>query len=203
MYIGAGPDGEQVISSTFQSICSCPITLPPSLVPDLLARFSTSEGYNLYPDVAPFFRSLLEATKDVSTHKKETVVGVLTNSDDRVPQILSSFGLLVGPRRYGIPSPRSKQNPDIYHDIDFVALSYDIGFSKPSPEVFHAAKEMVQETYGQDLDCLHVGDDLEKDYHAAKAAGWQSILLDREGEHKDPGISCIRELSQLHQYLAI
>jgi FMN phosphatase YigB (HAD superfamily) len=172
-------------------------------VPDLLERFSSFEGYSLYPDVLPFFRSLGDSTTDLHRHKQNTTIGVLTNSDDRVPRILSSLGLQVGSRRYGEPLHDQQKNPYRNHDIDFVALSYDVGFSKPDPRIFDATKKMAQKAVGQDLRCIHIGDDLEKDYYAAQAAGWQSVLLDRKDEHIDPALSRVVELSDLSQYLAV
>lgn len=170
-------------------------------MPDLLERFSSSDGYSLYPDVLPFFRSLGDSTKDVHKHKQSTLIGVLTNSDDRVPQILSSLGLQVGSWRCGEPPYDQQKLPCGNHDIDFVALSYDIGFSKPDPQIFDATRKMAQKAIGQDLRCIHVGDDLEKDYYAAQAAGWQSVLLDRKDERTDPALSRVVELSDLSQYL--
>ena len=171
-------------------------------MPDLLERFSSSEGYNLYPDVLPFFRSLRDPTKDLYKHKANTTIGVLTNSDDRVPRILSSLGLQVGSWRYGEPLFDQRKLPGTNHDIDFVALSYDIGFSKPDPRIFDATKKMAQKALGEDLKCIHVGDDLDKDYYAAQAAGWQSVLLDRRDECTDPAISRVVKLSDLSRYLA-
>ena len=142
-----------------------------------------------------------EATGRLHRYRSDVTIGILTNSDDRVPQILSSFGLLVGPWRYGTHPPSQWRPLDNYHDIDFVALSYDIGFSKPDPQIFKATKEMAQQAIKDSLECLHVGDDIEKDYEAAQAAGWRSVLLDREREYRDRGVSCISELSELGQYL--
>lgn len=170
-------------------------------MPDLLERFSSSEGYGLYPDVLPFFGSFGESRKNLYEHKQNTTIGVLTNSDDRVPRILSSLSLRVGSRRYGEPLSDQRKLPDTNHDIDFVALSYDIGFSKPDPRIFDATKKMAQKAVGGDLKCIHVGDDLEKDYYAAQAAGWQSVLLDRKDACTDPAISRVVELSDLSQYL--
>ena len=170
-------------------------------MPDLLTRFSSSEGYRLYPDVLPFFRSLREATGYLHTYRSDIKIGVLTNSDDRVPQILSSLGLSVGPWRYGTGLSNQQRPSGNYHDIDFVALSYDIGFSKPDPQIFEATKKMAQQATKDSLECLHVGDDLEKDYKAAQVAGWRSVLLDREREYKDRGVPCISELSELGQHL--
>ena len=108
--------------------------------------------------------------------QSKPIVGVITNSDDRVPSILSSFGLQVGPSRYGENSPASFKAED---DINFVITSYDVGCEKPDPGIFDATKQMLP---GQDR-FLHVGDDLQKDYCAAESAGWEAILLVREAKN--------------------
>jgi ribonucleotide monophosphatase NagD (HAD superfamily) len=74
-----------------------------------------------------------------------------------------------------------------------VALSYDVGHEKPDRRIFDAATEMLAETVASkdkgltinDFDKLYVGDDLEKDYDGAKAAGWYAVLLDRGGVMKE------------------
>jgi hypothetical protein len=126
----------------------------------------------------------------------KTVVGIITNSDDRVPSVLDSFGLKVGPRRVGSSAERSSQ-ATIDEDISFVVLSYDVGFEKPDRRIFEAAERMLEETLaesgenadGQEIDGyekLYVGDSLEKDYLGAKAAGWNAVLLDRGKNFEDP-----------------
>ena len=60
---------------------------------------------------------------------------------------------------------------------------------------------MAQQAIKDSLECLHVGDDLEKDYKAAQAAGWRSVLLDREREYRDRGVACISELAELGQHV--
>ena len=90
-----------------------------------------------------------------------------------MPSILSSLGLQVGLWRFGNDSQISSSADD---DINFVLLSYDVGFEKPGSEMFDTTKRLLhrQERF------LHVGDDLQKDYYAAKRAGWEALLLDRE-----------------------
>ena len=103
------------------------------------------------------------------------LVGIITNSDDRVPYILSSFGLRVGGWRYGNDCWTSSKAED---DIQFVMMSYDVGSEKPDAEMFNLTKQMLP---GQER-FLHIGDDLQKDYYAAKRAGWEGFLLDREAK---------------------
>lgn len=68
-------------------------------------------------------------------------------------------------------------------DIDFVALSYDVGAEKPDRKMFDAARELGGEL--EPDECLHVGDDLVKDVQAAEAAGWHSVIVDRSREKKN------------------
>ena len=170
-------------------------------MPALLTTFSTRRGYWLFPDVIPFFRSLKETKQKLlgGGNASPFVVGVLTNSDDRVSSILSSFSLSVGPWRYGTESTRQRPSDGSQADLDldFVALSYDVGFSKPDPHIFNATKDMVQMSMGQDLRCIHVGDEPEKDYYAALNAGWESVLLDRGEAHTGHGITRISNLTEL------
>lgn len=69
---------------------------------------------------------------------------------------------------------------------------------KPHPEIFlRAAARLGVEP----AELIHVGDSLEEDYHAARAAGLSALLLDRDGRH--PGIAGrIGSLSELAPRLA-
>lgn len=134
--------------------------------------------------------------KSRSTHPNwawdKTIVGVISNSDDRVPSVLESFGLKVGPRRVGTSEERNTQ-AKLDDDIDFVILSYDVGFEKPDRRMFDAATQVFQNmhagTPGNDGSVsdhgyhkLYIGDSLEHDYFGAKEAGWDAVLLDRPEE---------------------
>ncbi|KAH0553038.1 hypothetical protein GP486_006766 [Trichoglossum hirsutum] len=229
-----------IIKSTFSPFISKANPLPVQLVPELLARFSSSEGYRLYPDVLPFFQTVRQSRR-LSAIGKEgswpwdlTMIGVVTNSDDRVPSILSSLGLTVGDRRAGMAEqvfrdgaqfqaargghtinvtpaslPTWRHSDQLDKDIHFVVLSYDVGAEKPDPQIFRAAKDMLEFTLrggngGQpgtipgrkeewpvtsesantgDFTFLHIGDDVEKDVIGAQKAGFHSVLLDREGKY--------------------
>lgn len=109
-----------------------------------------------------------------------------------MPSILSNLGLKVGLRRHGNDSQASVTAGD---DINFVMLSYDFGFEKPGSEIFDATKQMLpgKERY------LHVGDDLQKDYYAAKRAGWDGILLDRKAKRTQENVGPIRRITDLQE----
>lgn len=172
-------------------------------MPELLRRFSCSDGYILYPDVLPFFEAI-RSHKERTSHSADLQLGILTNSDDRVISILKSFGLQVNPWRYGTKKVGiAHANPKICDDVDFVALSYDVGFEKPHRRIFDATREMADVVRFEVSHCVHVGDDLEKDYQGAEAAGWKGLLLDREEMHASESIERVRALTQILPYLDV
>src|SRR6185436_16098425 len=91
----------------------------------------------------------------------ETRVGIVTNSDDRVPGILESFGLRIGPGRCADPGGGGEAEPHggvasgegdedgSGFDVDFVALSYDVGVEKPDRRIFDAARELFLSSLGE------------------------------------------------------
>lgn len=192
------PGNLQIINATFRPFSS-ENGLPERLVPDLLTHFSSAAGYTLYPDVLPFFKSLRQIK--VASHGdlvwSKPIIGVITNSDDRVPSILSSLGLQVGLWRHGTDFQASFNAED---DINFVMLSYDVGFEKPDSEIFDTTKQMVP---GQER-LLHIGDDLQNDYYAAKQAGWEGLLLDRKAQNRQENsgpVPRITDLQELTPYI--
>ncbi|KAJ4305193.1 hypothetical protein N0V90_000724 [Kalmusia sp. IMI 367209] len=201
--LGAEKWWANVIRGTFESFLKPQQEVPDALVSELLTRYSSQEGYTLFPDVKPFFQ-MLGLPRHKRRHEspwgwEKTVVGIITNSDDRVPSILSSFGLKVGPRRVGTPTQRISE-ATVEDDISFVVLSYDVGYEKPDHRIFDAATQMLKETLAgnassksasvDDYERLYVGDTLEKDYFGAERAGWNAILIDRQRGRKDVKEEC-------------
>ncbi|KZF22474.1 HAD-superfamily hydrolase [Xylona heveae TC161] len=121
--------------------------LPAGLIPELINRFSSSEGYMLYPDVLPLFQEIRNKRdgKPSAWPWERTIVGIITNSDDRVPDVLSNFGLKVGARAVGRKGQKIGEI-EKDDDIEFVVLSYDVGAEKPDRRIFEAAKDMLVET---------------------------------------------------------
>jgi hypothetical protein len=165
-------------------------------VDDLLRRYSTNEGYDIFPDVKPFFQMLRDKSSNQANDQHwpwdKTVVGIITNSDDRVPGILESFGLKIGPRRVGTTDQRTAEVAR-EDDISFVVLSYDVGVEKPERGIFDAAIDSLRETLAgrhdelnmDDFEKLHVGDSLEQDVFGAKRAGWSALMLDRSEKYRN------------------
>ncbi|USW55736.1 Putative HAD superfamily protein [Septoria linicola] len=170
-----------IITNTFTPIIAPDQAIPNGMVPKLLHRFWCNEGYTLFEDVQPLVRKLREAHK---AEKSRVVIGVITNSDDRVPDILTSFDLKVSPLRYGDHQKSSNFSKGEY-DIDFSIMSYDVGHEKPDKRIFEVAEEVLSTAFQNAGDAsqwrkVYVGDEYDKDVVGAVNAGWNAILVDRE-----------------------
>jgi putative hydrolase of the HAD superfamily len=89
-------------------------------------------------------------------------------------------------------------------DCRHVFVSSRVGWRKPRPEFFAA---IAQELGIQPEEMLLVGDDLENDFRAARAAGWQAVLVDRaadtdRGGGLSPGDSSLDTVRSLGEIVA-
>ncbi|KAH7139476.1 haloacid dehalogenase [Dendryphion nanum] len=180
-----------IITNTFRPFLRPGQEVPQVMVSELLTQFSTKEGYLLYPDVKPFFEKLRELKAQGGGNRwpwKRTIVGVITNSDARVPHVLESFDLKVGARRYGSEAAEQLESETEDEDINFVIMSYDVGFEKPDRRIFDAALQLTNGILAaenrkytmEDFDKLYIGDSNEHDGEGARQAKWNSLLIDRE-----------------------
>ncbi|QPG95241.1 hypothetical protein C2857_007885 [Epichloe festucae Fl1] len=192
---GLGPTQwwTNVIYKTFQPFARHQ-PLPADLAPTLLQRFSSSRGYHVEQDLVTTLKRLKKQERSNMAFDR-IVIGVVTNSDDRVPSVLSSFGLSVSPLRYGTHDKLPFDGGQPY-DIDFTCMSYDTGYGKPHAGMFRAAEHLltqvvaagdIQTVSEADLDPdswqkLHVGDEDAKDVVGALNAGWNPVLLDQDGK---------------------
>ncbi|CAH0401857.1 unnamed protein product [Chilo suppressalis] len=87
---------------------------------------------------------------------QQKTLGVISNFDPRLNQILRSVKL--------------------WDNFDFVLNSYQVGYSKPDKRIFDHALEQCKFLV-RPSEALHIGDDVNKDYEGAKAAGWHAILI--------------------------
>lgn len=87
---------------------------------------------------------------------KGIALGILSNYDTRLREILRNF--------------------EIAHYFDVFVLSGELGVEKPNIKIFKFM-ENVFKIDGEEI--LHIGDDLKKDYFAAKNAGWNGVLYDQ------------------------
>ncbi|KAL2169259.1 hypothetical protein VTG60DRAFT_6339 [Thermothelomyces hinnuleus] len=201
-----------VITQTFQPLIGEGTELPNGLAPKLWHRFSSGEGYSLSPGVASLLRSLRQRQQERRPKPSRLIVGVITNSDDRVPSILSSLGLHVSPLRFGAPLNSARGGPSEHYDVDLHCMSYDVGVTKPDRRIFDAAEEMAvqlvmaQEAaeHGRDVERaqpalpwlkLYVGDEYEKDVVGARGAGWNPIFVGAKEEVS--GQDSVLDLGQL------
>lgn len=208
-YGGARQWWEEVVRGAFKIALSDgettrgEVQIPEKLVQGLLKLFASREGYALYPGAEKLF-DYLRRVKRQGTGPgpfDRVVVGVLSNSDDRVPAVLRSLGLRVGnvradedvestrlpgfeERGGGIAGPSEEEgqerSSDQYDDLDFVVTSYEAGVEKPHRKIFDIARRQAERLVGQEKDLdwtmVHVGDDLEKDYRGCLDAGWRGYL---------------------------
>ncbi|CZT16317.1 uncharacterized protein RCC_02159 [Ramularia collo-cygni] len=178
----------RIIVNTFTPLIPAGQKLPEELVPKLLHRFWSKEGYVLYPDVLPLLQQLRKAHRYGNAR---VVVGVITNSDDRVPDILTSLGMKVSPLRF--PVNQKLESRDEY-DIDFAVMSYDVGFEKPDARMFEAGKTMLEAVIGGSIEDakewrkIYVGDEYAKDVVGAVEAGWNAVLVERDNDADRHGV---------------
>lgn len=172
-----------------------------------MARFSTAEGYKLFEDVLPFFQKIRELRQSASNSRglfSTLEVGVITNSDDRVPSVLSDLGLHVGHRRYGNSTGALDLEGSSHVDINVVVMSYDVGFEKPDRRIFDTARQLNSkgQTF-EPYECLHVGDHVQQDFLGAQAAGWNSLLLSRDqfAEEDNHRVKNLLSLAQILEHL--
>jgi FMN phosphatase YigB (HAD superfamily) len=142
------------------------VDLPSGMVETLLNRFAGDGGYTLYDDVAPFFARMRELRASSTTGPFDRIVlGVISNSDDRVPEVLKTLGLRVGDTRADVdrssmelpgfeerstqksqpqdPNTTS-QNAQPDADLDLVITSYEAGEEKPNKLIFDVAKRQAR-----------------------------------------------------------
>lgn len=188
----------KIIHNTFKPYYGPSEQPPANLIPALIHRFHSEEGYALYPDVLPLLNKL--RPDDRTTYGGNVIIGVITNSDNRTADILTSLGLHVHPLHYGQPYKRGGMRPR--YDIDFTVLSYDVGHEKPDQRIFAAAEEVLGTLmHSTDADTktpaefhperwrkVYVGDEYAKDVIGATNAGWNAVLIDRESGERQPDV---------------
>ncbi|RAH39702.1 putative haloacid dehalogenase-like hydrolase [Aspergillus brunneoviolaceus CBS 621.78] len=179
-------------------------TVPDVLVQHLLDRFACQDGYALDANADAFFTRLrhIKRTRTRLGPFDRVVVGVVSNSDDRVPAVLESLGLRVGMCRadQDVSSTRlpgfemrgrdesrvnNEAGDERIYDLDMVITSYAAGAEKPSAVIFEVARRQAMKLVGASEDgsdtsewtCVHVGDDYDKDYRAAIEAGWKAFYI--------------------------
>jgi putative hydrolase of the HAD superfamily len=82
--------------------------------------------------------------------------------------------------------------------FDVIVVAEEIGVGQPDREIFLGACEQARCPAGR---CVHVGDSLERDVLASRAAGMRSIWLDRKHAQADVPVATVGSLTELRSLL--
>jgi len=113
----------------------------------LYRHFATAEPWVLYEDVIPALR--LWQIQGIE-------LGIISNFDSRIYQVLAELGL-----EYFFRS---------------ITISSQTGAAKPDPEIFQIA---LQKHDCSPAQAWHIGDSKKEDYQGAKALGIEAFLIKR------------------------
>ncbi|KIK67324.1 hypothetical protein GYMLUDRAFT_217502 [Collybiopsis luxurians FD-317 M1] len=176
-----------VIKRTALGAGANPLALDASLqhiVPNLIKRFSSGEGYKEFEDAIPTIEAL---------NQRQIYTAVISNSDSRSRSVLIDLKF---PGR-----------------LEPITLSEEEGIEKPAREIFTGTLERVNSIRGERIkleECIHVGDELEADYWGAVRAGMGALLLRRPGPNGEQAhiedkedlanVKVIAELGEILQY---
>ncbi len=116
------------------------------------------ELYQLFkqPEVWRLFPECLEVMRTLRQHGY--IVGVISNWDSRLPDLLENMGLMAY--------------------VQHVSISGIVGWEKPHTAIFEHALKAVAVPPAR---ALHVGDNLQADAYGAQQAGLQPLWLQRQG----------------------
>ncbi|KAF5316871.1 hypothetical protein D9611_003975 [Ephemerocybe angulata] len=186
--LGAGADPQRLSSSL------------DAIVPTLLHRFSSREGYKAFPDAIPTILAL---------QNSGVQVGIISNGDSRFSEMNS---YLQTGKELIFAQGSVLQDLGFPQTVNPVALSEEVGMEKPDRAIFDWTLRKYNSDHPNERvdpgSCLHVGDELECDFHGATQAGFHAVLLRRpgpEGEqaHKEEGeelksVRVIQGLQEVH-----
>ncbi|GMT19454.1 hypothetical protein PFISCL1PPCAC_10751 [Pristionchus fissidentatus] len=151
-----------------------------SIQPEIASKIST-ELYDYYT-LGDAWQLVDEEIPSVLSRLRLKGIGicVVSNFDTRLKPILTSMGLA--------------------DHFQMIVLSGELGIEKPDIRVFDTVLRHFSLRDPSTL--LHIGDDLEKDYRAAKSMGARALLLDPKNKHVDtvPQHDRLTSFSQLNVY---
>jgi len=145
------------------SMSACGIDPSPQLVSDLTLadRDLMVANSQPYDDAVPFLRQL---------RSNGIKIALVSNCPDNTRTLLTDL--------------------DLAPLADHVILSCEIGFAKPSPEIYAYALEML----GMPPEAAVMVDDLEEYCKGAEAAGVKAVRITRNGQSADSGSPAVRSL---------
>lgn len=114
----------------------------------LYALYGSKDAWILTPDSESILQKLENAG---------ICLGVISNFDERLSTILHEL--------------------QIIQHFKFVLSSYQSGCAKPHPDIFKLAEAKANVKNLQKSEIVHIGDNVELDYNAAKNVGWNALLF--------------------------
>lgn len=129
--------------------------------------FRRKENWRVFEDVTE--SGLLDQLKN-----NGTVLGVVSNWDSRLPEILKNIGL----------APY----------FDFILASTVVGSAKPDAAIF---EEAMQRAGVSPNEACHIGDEPLADIKGARKVGIDSILIDRNDHHNGAVLTKVKSFHEL------
>jgi putative hydrolase of the HAD superfamily len=129
--------------------------------------FRSKESWRVFEDVTE--SGLLDQLQN-----NGVVLGVISNWDSRLPEILKNTGLA----RY----------------FNFILASTVVGSAKPDAGIF---QEALQRAGVPPEQACHIGDEPATDIEGARNAGIHSILIDRKGHHNGKAVTKVGSFHEL------
>lgn len=127
--------------------------------------FATPHPWFLYTDVFPALKYW---------QKQEIELGIVSNFDSRIYEVLDLFGLT--------------------NFFSTITISSATGTAKPDANIFLKALEKYP---CHPEDAWHIGDSKKEDYEGAKALGIRAFLLDRNNDKVNSNPSIINAMTML------
>lgn len=156
----------EVVDGTFRRFGEA--TDPDGLFDDLYEHFHHPSSWRLFDDA-------VDVVHEIRNRGYRT--GLLSNWDDRLPDLLAGLGLL------GL--------------LDPAVVSFRVGVEKPHARIFETA---LAEAGVEPHVALMVGDDWEADVLGARAVGMQALYVERYG-HAAPDGQGVRHLGEILELL--
>lgn len=142
-----------LVAKTFYCVdASIPQDKLQIIAQELLIKFRTSACWTHMNCASELVQCFRQAGK---------CVGVISNFDPSLPQVLSAMGL------------DSK--------FDFILTSYEAGIMKPNPGIFEIPVKRLQIAPSE---ALHIGNKFDIDYLGARNSGWSSLLVQSQPDPK-------------------
>uniref|UniRef100_A0A0A9ZAN0 Haloacid dehalogenase-like hydrolase domain-containing protein 3 n=1 Tax=Lygus hesperus TaxID=30085 RepID=A0A0A9ZAN0_LYGHE len=165
-----------VVKETFKNAVPEETGRIDSVANDLIEHYAKGSAWSMEPQSIDVLKSL----KSTGAH-----LGVISNFDPRLHRIL-------------------REN-DLSEFFSFVLTSYEAKCTKPNVAIFRCAAEIFKQQSGVPLigeEALHVGDNYDLDYMAARGAGWQSILVSSKGTNSTcKDCLVLKSLQELKEHL--